>query len=166
MMKLHRPGLLAFAVILPLFTGGLSAILAGDMMKEYFFMNKPALSPPGWIFPIVWSFLYIMMGLASYLVMSSGANRVLLSRAIIFYGAQLLLNFLWSLLFFNHSLYLAAFVELIAMWVTVVITAVMFFRASKAAGILMVPYILWLTFAGYLNFAVYRLSITPMPLPK
>lgn len=136
------------------------------MMKEYFFLNKPALSPPGWIFPIVWTLLYIMMGLASYLVINSGAKRELLTSSMIFYLVQLLLNFLWSLLFFNHSLYLTAFAELTAMWVTVIITAVMFFRASKAAGILMIPYILWLTFAAYLNFAVYRLSITPMPLPK
>lgn len=160
------PGLLAVAVVIPLCIGGLAAMLTGDMMKEYFFLNKPPLSPPGWVFPLVWTLLYVMMGIASYLVMDSGADRNLIVKAFIFYGIQLLLNFFWSILFFNFSLYLVAFVELIAMWVTVMITAVLFFRVSTSASVLMVPYILWLSFAAYLNFAVYKLSITPMPLPK
>ena len=161
-----RPGLLAFAVFLPLCIGGIAAMLTGDMMKEYFFLNKPPLSPPGWMFPVVWTILYVMMGLASYLVMTSGADRSLIVKALVFYGIQLALNFLWSILFFNCSLYLWAFVELIAMWAVIIVTTVFFFRASTPAGVMMIPYILWTTFAAYLNLAVYKLSITPMPLPK
>ena len=161
-----RPGLLAFAIALPLCVGGISAMLTGDMMKEYFFLNKPPLSPPGWMFPVVWTILYVMMGLASYLVMTSGADRSLIVKALVFYGIQLALNFLWSILFFNCSLYLWAFVELIAMWAVIIVTTVFFFRASTPAGVMMIPYILWTTFAAYLNLAVYKLSITPMPLPK
>lgn len=161
-----RPGLLALAVAIPLCIGGLSAMLAGDMMKEYFFLNKPPLSPPEWVFPIVWTILYVMMGLASYLVTCSGADRALVAKALVFYGIQLALNFFWSILFFNYSLYLWAFIQLISMWITIIITTVLFFRASPASGALMIPYILWSTFAAYLNFAVYKMSITPMPLPK
>ena len=161
-----RPGLLPLTLAIPLCIGGISAMLTGDMMKEYFFLNKPPLSPPGWMFPVVWTILYIMMGLASYLVMTSGADRSLIVKALVFYGIQLALNFFWSILFFNCALYLWAFIELIAMWTAIIITTVLFFRASTPAGVMMIPYILWSTFAAYLNFAVYKLSITPMPLPK
>ena len=135
-------------------------------MKEYFFLNKPPLSPPGWVFPIAWTILYVMMGLASYLVIHSMADKLLINRALVFYAIQLVLNFFWSILFFKCSLYLWAFVELIAMWAVIIVTTVFFFRASTPAGVMMIPYILWTTFAAYLNLAVYKLSITPMPLPK
>ena len=166
-MKVNlRPGRLALAIAIPLCIGGISAVLTGDMMKEYFFMNKPPLSPPGWLFPIVWSILYVTMGLASYILLTSGAGRELIVKALVFYGVQLALNFFWSILFFNYSLFLWALIELLAMWVTVIVTAVLFFRADPSAGWLMVPCVLWTGFAAYLNYAVYKLSITPMPLPK
>lgn len=161
-----RPGLLALTIAIPLCIGALSAMLTGDMMKEYFFLNKPPLSPPGWVFPVVWTILYVMMGLASYLVINSGADKSLTVRALVFYVMQLALNFFWSILFFNYSLFLWAFIELIAMWAVILITTVLFFRTNTVAGTMMIPYVLWSTFAAYLNFAVYKLSITPMPLPK
>lgn len=161
-----RPGLLAISVALPLCIGGISAMLTGDMMKEYFLMNKPPLSPPGWLFPIVWTILYVMMGLASYLVMTSTTDKTLLIKALVFYTIQLALYFFWSILFFNMSLYLWAFAELSAMWICIFITMILFFKASVPAGVLMIPYMLWSSFALYLNFAVYKLSVTPMPLPK
>lgn len=161
-----RFGLLALAVAIPLCIGSVSAMLTKDMMKEYLLLNKPPLSPPGWVFPIVWTILYVMMGLASYLVINSGADRELIIKALVFYGVQLVFNFFWSILFFKYSLYLWAFIELVAMWLTIIITSVLFFRISNPAGILMIPYILWSTFAGYLNFAVFKMSIAPMPILK
>lgn len=161
-----RIGLLVLSVAIPLCIGGLSAMLTRGTMKEYLLINKPPLSPPGWVFPIAWSILYVMMGLASYFVINSGADRELVIKALVFYGVQLVFNFFWSILFFNHALYLWAFIELVAMWITIVITTVLFFRISTPAGILMIPYILWSTFAGYLNFAIFKMSITPMPIIK
>lgn len=161
-----RPGLLILALAIPLCIGGVSAMLTQDAMKIYHFVNKPALSPPGWLFPIVWTLLYLMMGLASYFVITSGADRGLIRKAMFFYGAQLVLNFAWSLLFFNYSLYLWSLIELLAMWLVIIVSTVHFFRADRRAGWLMIPYIAWVTFAAYLNFAIYRLSITPMPLPR
>ena len=161
-----KPGLLAVAVAIPLCVGGISAMLTGDMMKEYFFLNKPPLSPPGWVFPIVWPILYVMMGTASYLVITSGVDKALITKALAFYGIQLVLNFFWSILFFNYSLFLWALIELIAMWALIIVTMVYFFRISEPAGLMMIPYMLWTTFAAYLNYSVYKLSITPMPLPK
>lgn len=166
MKNIMRPGLLVLALAIPLCVGGVAAMLTRNMMKEYMLLNKPPLSPPGWMFPVVWTILYIMMGIASYLVLTSGADRSLIIKALVFYGIQLALNFFWSLLFFNGSLYLWALVELLGMWAMIIVTTVLFFRASPAAGVMMIPYILWSSFAAYLNFAVYKMSITPMPLPK
>lgn len=165
-IKNIKPGVLAVSIILPLCLGGISAMLTRDMMKEYFFLNKPPLSPPGWVFPIVWTILYVLMGLAAYLVCVSGADEKIITRALTFYSIQLVLNFVWSLLFFNHSLYLLSFIELCLMLAAIVIGTVYFFKASSLAGALMIPYIFWTGFAGYLNIAVYKLSITPMPLHK
>lgn len=161
-----RPGLLVVSIVLPLGVGGLSALLTGDMMKSYFFLNKPPLSPPGWVFPVVWTILYVMMGLASYLVLSSEEDKGLGVRAMILYSLQLVLNFCWPFLFFYQSLYLWACIELIAMWIGILLTMILFFKISIPAGILMIPTLLWSSFALYLNAAVYCLSITPMPLPK
>lgn len=158
-----RPGLLALCIAIPLCIGGISSMLTKEMMKDYASMIKPPLSPPGWLFPIVWTILYILMGIASYMVINSGADHDLIVKAMIFYGIQLVLNFFWSILFFTYSLYLWAFIELIAMWITIIISTVMFFRTDIKAGILMIPYILWSSFAAYLNYASYKLSITPMP---
>lgn len=166
MTKKIRPGLLILAISLPLCVGGLSAWLTDGMRVSYFFLNKPAISPPSWIFPVVWTILYGMMGLASYYVLTSGADRGLITKAMAFYGIQLVLNFFWSLLFFNKGLFLWALVDLLAMWVLIIIATVLFFRASKIAGAMMIPLIAWVTFAAYLNYAVYKLSITPMPMPR
>ncbi len=158
-----KPGLLALTVAIPLCIGGISALLTGDTMKDYAALQKPPLSPPSWVFPIVWTLLYMMMGIASYLVMRSGADLKLINRALLFYAIQLALNFFWSILFFKHGLYLWAFFEIVAMWAVIIVTAVDFFRTSKTAGLLMVPYVLWTTFAAYLNFATYRLNANLLP---
>ena len=142
---------LIVCLLIPLAAGGLSALLAKDNMDSFASLNKPPLSPPGWIFPVVWTVLFILMGIASYFVaVSDKRNRT----ALEFYGVQLLFNFLWSLIFFNLSQYLLAFIWLIILWLLVLITTGLFYLISKPAGYLMIPYILWVTFAGYLNFAI------------
>ena len=161
-----KPLPIILAILIPLAVGGLSAALTADMMKEYHFMNKPPLSPPGWLFPVVWTILYVMMGLASYYVYASEADRIDKMRALTFYAAQLVLNFFWSLLFFRYDLYLLSFIWLAAMWVLIIITMALFMKISRAAGLMLLPLTLWTTFAAYLNCSVYILSKTPMPLPR
>ena len=156
-------GLFICALAVPLITGVLSSLITRNAMNQYNIMPKPPLSPPGWVFPVVWTILYILMGVASYMVITSDASRNLVTGAVLFYCIQLIMNFFWSILFFSFSLYLASFIWLIIMWVFVVICTVYFFLARTAAGVMMLPYIVWASFAAYLNFAVYRLSITPMP---
>ena len=149
---------LLIALLLPLAVGGLSALISGGMGGDYAQLVKPPLSPPGWLFPVVWTVLYILMGLASYRVAMSEASRPEKSRALRPYGLQLFFNFFWSILFFNGELYLLAFVWLVVLWILIAVTALRFYAIDKTAGYLLVPYLLWVTFAGYLNLAIALLN--------
>lgn len=157
-MKDVKIGTLIFALLITLATGGLSAALSSRGMAIYGTMNKPPLSPPAWVFSIAWTILYIMMGLSLYMVMTSDGDPKKRRTALILFAVQLVMNFMWSLVFFNLSWYLFAFVWLIGMWVIVIACAVKFFTLNKTATLLFIPYILWLTFAAYLNMGAYILS--------
>ena len=150
-----KPFLIALAI--PLAVGGLAALLSGGM-DTYQTLNQPPLSPPGWIFPIVWSILYLLMGYASYRIYLSEADREDKRKALIFYGLQLFLNFLWPLAFFGLQWYWAAFLLLIALWVMIYLTIHLFGSIDETAENLLIPYLLWVTFAGYLNLGVALLN--------
>ena len=142
---------------IPLAVGGLSALLSGSM-SGYAALNQPPLSPPGWVFPVVWTILYLLMGYASYRVATSGGPPEQVKRALTLYALQLLLNFLWSPIFFGLELRLAAFVVLLLLWLLVCLTIHAFSALDERAGDLLIPYILWITYAGYLNLGVYLLN--------
>lgn len=127
-------------------------------MEAFEQINKPPLSPPGWLFPVVWTVLYISMGIASYLVLESDSSHKDIINALTFYGVQLFFNFLWSILFFNFSLYGIAFIWLLILWVLIIMTTVLFGKISKLSALLLIPYFLWVTFAGYLNFGIAVLN--------
>jgi len=143
--------------VIPLAVGGLATLLSGGM-DNYQVMNQPPLSPPGWVFPLVWTALYLLMGEASYRIFTSGADKSQKRKALIAYGAQLFLNFLWPLFFFGGQMYLTAFIILILLWVAIFITLRWFSQINETAGDLLLPYLLWVTFAGYLNFGVFLLN--------
>ena len=146
---------LIICLAIPLAVGGLSALFTKDSMKRFEALNQPLLSPPSWLFPVVWTVLFILMGIASYLVLTSGLPY---KSALTVYGIQLVFNFLWSIIFFNLSMYLFAFIWLCLLWILILATVIMFFQISKSAGYLMLPYLLWVTFAGYLNLSIYLLN--------
>lgn len=146
---------LILCIAVPLAVGGLAGFLTRDSMKIFQTLNKPALSPPAWLFPIVWTILYVLMGIASYLVITSGKSY---RTALMFYGIQLVFNFFWSIFFFNMEAYLFLFIWLVILWILIFITMILFFRISEPAGYLMLPYLLWVTFAGYLNISIYLLN--------
>ena len=132
--------------------GGLSALIAGNSMEVYESFIKPPLSPPGWLFPVMWTILFILMGVASWLVYRS--DSPLKSPALFLYGAQLAVNFFWTLTFFGERYYSGAFLVLVLLWAMILITIRQFGRIDKRAAWLLVPYVLWVTFAGYLNFFI------------
>lgn len=144
--------------------GGLSAFLTRGSMEAFNALNKPPLTPPGWLFPVVWTALFILMGIASYLVLTSGrthqtsAQASAVRKALTAYGIQLAVNFVWPILFFNAKLYFFAFLWLVLLWLLIWLTFVLFYRISKPAGWLLVPYLIWVAFAGYLNLSIYLLN--------
>lgn len=146
------------SIVLPLVVGGVSALITSGNMNLYSQITRPPLSPPSWIFPVVWTILYILMGISLYLVWNSNADTDKKRQAFIFFGIQLFLNFIWSPMFFNMRWFLFAFIVLIFMWIFALGMLISFYRISKPAGLLQIPYIIWLTFAGYLNFTIYLLN--------
>jgi tryptophan-rich sensory protein len=144
---------LLICLAIPLAVGGLGALLGGGM-DSYQTLNQPPLSPPGWLFPIVWTILYLLMGWASYRVLVSDAPREERKKALTFYGIQLFLNFLWPVVFFGLQWYWAAFVLLLALWVMIYLTMHLFGLIDDTAENLLIPYLLWVTFAGYLNLGI------------
>lgn len=149
---------LALAVAIPLAVGGLSALLTMDNMVMFDAVNKPPLAPPKWLFPAAWTVLYVLMGIASYSVFTADAPAGKKRASLIVYAISLAFNFLWSIIFFNLDNYLLAFVWLCALWLLIVIATVQFFGIRRTAGWLMLPYILWVSFAGYLNYGIYLLN--------
>ena len=145
-------------LFIPLAVGGISALLTMGSMETFEKIKQPPLSPPGWLFPVVWTILYILMGISAYLIATSSAGNKQKRNAFIIYGIQLLFNFFWSIIFFNMENYLFAFIWLVALWVLIIANVFLFYRISKPAGLLLVPYLLWVTFAGYLNFMIYLLN--------
>lgn len=149
---------LGIAVAIPLSVGALSSLLTMGSMKAFGQLRQPPLSPPGWVFPVVWSGLYVMMGTASYLIDRSDVPKKAKQAALCAYGVTLLLNFLWPLLFFRAGMHLAAFLLLVALFGAVVVTAYLFGCLRPLAGYLFLPYLAWTVFAGYLNLGVYLLN--------
>ena len=149
---------LAAAIALPLAVGGVSALLSKNGMKEFALLRQPPLSPPGWVFPVVWTVLYAMMGAASYEVYASDVHDIRRRRALTGYLSQLAANFLWSIVFFALEAHLAAFWLIVLLWLLIVVCMLMFYHISQKAGRLMIPYALWVSFAAYLNLGVYLLN--------
>lgn len=154
----HKLRQLIICIAIPLAVGGLSAYLTMGAMEIFESLKQPPLSPPGWLFPVVWTALFALMGIASYLVVRSPAPERTVKRALIFYGIQLGLNFFWTILFFNLGLYLVSFFWLILLWCFILLTTLQFAAIRRLAGYLMIPYLIWVAFAGYLNLAIFWLN--------
>lgn len=149
---------LLICLAIPLGVGGLAGLLTRSSMATYASFEKPPLSPPGWLFPIVWTILYLLMGWASYLILQSSAKNTQKKEALTLYGIQLALNFLWPVVFFRAEKILGAFLVLIALWAAVYLTIRTFGKIKESAGDFMLPYLLWISFAGYLNLGIYLLN--------
>lgn len=150
--------LLIFCIAIPLAVGGVAAYFSKDSMSVFEALIKPPLSPPAWLFPVVWTILYSLMGIASYLVLTSGVSQQEIQKALNLYGLQLLFNFFWTIWFFNFGLYWFSFLWLIVLWFLIFATTVSFFRISKPAAYLLIPYLVWVAFAGYLNLGIAILN--------
>ena len=125
----------------------------------YLTIDKPSFNPPNWVFAPVWTFLFVLMGISLFLVWSLDKARDRKRKALIIFFIQLIFNILWSVVFFGLKSPLVGFIVIIILWILILITIIKFFKISKLAGWLLIPYILWVSFATVLNFAIMRLVL-------
>lgn len=157
-MKINNTFKLISSLIIPQLVGGLGSYFTIGSVKDWYpVLAKPALNPPAWIFGPVWTTLFLLMGYALYLVWKdeSGKNKRLAYWA---FGIQMVLNALWSIIFFGLHSPGGALLEMIFLWLAILATIITFAKISKPAAWLLAPYILWVSFAGYLNFAIWALN--------
>lgn len=125
----------------------------------YASLVKPSFNPPNWLFGPVWTLLFLLMGVSAFIIWSKGLKSDEVKIALVVFGIQLLLNIVWSVLFFGLHMPLAAFVEIIFLWLSILATIIYFLPISALAAWLLAPYILWVSFASILNFYLWRLNI-------
>jgi len=144
---------------LPLLVGGLSGFATARGVEVWYpTLVKPSFNPPSWVFGPVWTFLYMTMGVAFFLVWRQGPDTQGVRMAMAVFLGQLVLNGLWSVLFFGMQMPGVALLDIIALWVMIGVTTVLFWRLQPAAGILMLPYLLWVSFAAVLNASLWHLN--------
>ena len=147
------------SILLPMIIGGISgSFTSASINTWYVTLNKPWFNPPNWIFAPVWTLLYLMMGIAFYIIWKSEAVNAVKQTAVILFSAQLLVNFLWSLIFFYLKHPGLAMLDIILMWILIVATIFSFGKISSTAAWLMLPYICWVSFAMILNFYLWKLN--------
>ena len=150
---------LLIAVLLSQLAGIIGSFFTRDAISEwYVYLVRPSFAPPSWVFAPVWTTLYLLMGIASYLVWKKWGKVKGVGMALTLFGVQLVLNTLWSIIFFGLRAPGAAFIEILCLWIAIVATMVAFYRISTTAMWLLVPYLLWVSFAGYLNYAFWMLN--------
>ena len=149
---------IVISIAIPLLVGALSAFLSGNQSGVYTSFNLPPLSPPPWVFAVVWPILYVLMGISAYLISSTEADATLKKRAFVLYALQLVFNFFWSIWFFRFELLGFSFLWILLLFALVILTALAFYDINRLAGWLFLPYIAWLAFASYLNYMVWMLN--------
>ncbi len=147
---------IVLAIAIPLLVGGLSALITMNSMNLFDTIAKPPLAPPKWLFPLVWTILYIMMGISSYLLFKANSEES--REALILYGVQLFFNFWWSIIFFNLKAFWFAAIWLLIMCIIILNLVVKSKKINDGAFWLLIPYLLWCTFALYLNFSIAVLN--------
>lgn len=148
---------LASFILFPLILGALSGFLTNGSMDTYSSFVRPPLSPPAILFPIVWTILYIAMGISSWIIYKS--QDPLSKKALGIYGIQLIINLLWPILFFTFHLYFVSFLWIVLLIFCVAVMILLFYQISPFAAYLQIPYFLWLIFAGYLNLCLFIINI-------
>ena len=154
----NRTKALSISIAIALGMGALGGLAARSGMATLAALNRPPLTPPGWVFPVVWTALYIAMGIASYLIATCGAPRESRRMALGAYGAALVLSALWPALFFALGLRLAAFIDLILLFIMLRHALLQFYMLRRSAAHWLFPTLLWTTFAGYLNLGIWLLN--------
>ena len=147
------------SVAISLGVGIVSALLTRGNMIIYEEVSTPPLSPPSFLFPVVWTVLFVLMGISAAMVLTTGTSPLVKRKnALSVYGMSLFFNFFWSIIFFNFRAFLIAFVWLLVLLALIILTIVKYFKINRTAAYLQIPYALWVTFAGYLNLGIFILN--------
>lgn len=150
---------LLVSILLPFIAGGIGSFFTIESIPIWYeSLNKPSFNPPNWIFGPVWTILYITMGISLFLIWKNGFNKKDVKRAIFIFLFQLFLNTIWSIVFFGFQEIPSAFIGIISLWCLILATILSFYKISKIAGLILIPYILWVSFASYLNFMIWILN--------
>ena len=150
---------LVISIFLPLIAGFIGSVFTTSSITTWYAaLNKPSFNPPNWIFGPVWTILYLLMGISLYLIWSKGIKKRSSKTALVVFLIQLALNSLWSILFFGLKSPFLAFIEIIILWFMILATIINFYRISKIASYLLIPYLLWVSFAFVLNFSIVLLN--------
>jgi len=140
--------------------GIIGSIFTSNSIRTWYVeISRPPFTPPNWIFAPVWISLYLLMGISGYLVWKKGARKKEVRIALILFFIQLALNSVWSILFFGLHLILAAFIEILLLWIAILFMIFKFWPVSKTAALIQIPYILWVSFAAVLNFSFAVLNV-------
>ena len=150
---------LGISILLCLLAGVIGSIFTTPAISSWYaYLLKPDFSPPNWIFAPVWTTLFVLMGISFFLIWQKKDKDVHAEIGLMFFIGQLMLNVFWSLLFFGLKNPFFALLEIIVLWLAILITIIQFYKINRAAGILLIPYILWVSFAAVLNYFIWILN--------
>jgi len=159
-MEMKRNSKLVFSVSVCLLTGFLGSFVTTDSITTWYVnLSRPSFTPPGWTFGVVWPILYVMMGISAFLIWNKGIEKRQVKVALGLFILQLILNGLWTPIFFGLHMLALALIEIVLLWIAILMTILVFWRISKPATFFLLPYILWVSFAVVLNAAFYFLNI-------
>lgn len=159
-MKIKNIPLLLYSLIICQLAGIIGSFFTSSSIPTWYAaLEKPSFNPPNWVFAPVWTTLFVLMGISLYLIWNKGLKAKEVKTALTFFGIQLALNVLWSIIFFGLKSPLYAFVEIIILWIAILLTILKFYKISKVAAYLLIPYILWVSFAAVLNFLIFTLNL-------
>ena len=157
--RIREVPMLIGSILIPLLIGYLGAIVTIPQITTWYStLSKPWWSPPNWLFGPVWTTLYLLMGVALFLVWREGWHRRDVRFAILIFGVQLVISLLWSVVFFSFHALFGSFIIVMLLWLAILANIIAFLIISKWAGFLLVPYIVWVSIASYLNYSVYILN--------
>jgi translocator protein len=147
------------SILIPFIAGAIGSFFTSPAITGWYsLIEKPRINPPSWVFGPAWTIIYILMGISLYLIWSKGCKENKVKVAISIFMIQLMLNSVWSILFFGLKNPGLAFIEIFFLWISILITIIFFYKISKKAAYLLVPYILWVSFASYLNYSIWILN--------
>lgn len=149
--------IISFVIVFAI--GMIGAVITSHQITTWYpSIIKPSWTPTGWVFPIVWNILYILISISLFMVLKENLQDKKVKIALSIFGIQLILNFLWSIVFFGFQSIIGGLGVILMLWIFILINIIVFYKISKWAGIFLIPYIVWVTIATYLNYSIYLLN--------